>query len=78
MFKIGLADTHFCECGEVQPAAHILMECQLYTNKREIMLKVIQHSFIKYDIPIHEHSLNLTNLLWPQLTIHHCSYIIIS
>ncbi len=51
MFRIGLAETHFCECWETQTVAHILMDCQLHSANRETMLDVIELSFIRYNLP---------------------------
>ncbi len=73
MFRIGLSETCLCECGEAQTAAHVLMQCQLYSADRETMLSVIELSFVKHNLPIHERTLNL----WPELSINQCSHIII-
>ncbi len=42
------------------------------------MLNVIAISFVKHKLPIHEGTLNLSSLLWPELSINQCSHIIIS
>ncbi len=71
-------ETHLCECGEAQTAAHILIDCHLYCTDRETMLCVIELSFVKCNLPIHDRTLNLSSLLWPELSINQYSQIIIS
>ncbi len=78
MFRIGLSETCLCECGEAEIAAHVLIECQFYSVYIETMLNVIELSFAKHNLPIHERTLNLSSLLWPELSINQCSHIIIS
>ncbi len=63
MFRIGLAETSFCECWEVQTAAHILVDYQLYSANREAMLSVIELSSVRHNLPYQERSLNLSSLL---------------
>ncbi len=50
----------------------------LYSADRETMLGVNEGSFVKCNMPIHERTLNLSSLLWPELSINLCSQIIIS
>ncbi len=78
MFRIGLSETRLCECGEAQTVAHALMDCHLYSTDREVMLGVIELSFIKCNLSIHERTLNLSSILWPELSINQCSQTIIS
>ncbi len=78
MFRIGLSETRLCECGEAQTAAHVLMDCHLDSADREAMLGVIKLSFVKCNLPIHERTLNLSSLLWPELYINQCSQTVIS
>ncbi len=77
MFRIRLSETRLCECRKAQTDAHVLMNCQLYSADRETMLNVIE-PFVKYNLPIHKRTLNLSSLLWPELSINQCSHIIIS
>ncbi len=69
---------HLCECWEAQTAAHVLMDCHLYSADREAMLGVIELSFIKCNLPIHEWTLDLSSVMWPELPINQCSQTIIS
>ncbi len=74
MFRIELSETRLCECGEAQRAAHVLMDCHLYSADREVMMGVIELSFVKCNLPIHEWTFNLSSLLWPELSINQCSH----
>ncbi len=56
MFRIRLSETRLCECGEAQTAAHVLIDCHLYSADREAMLCVIELSFVKCNLPIQAHS----------------------
>ncbi len=44
-------------------AAHILMDCQLYSANTEAMINVIELSFVRHNTPYLERSLNLSSLL---------------
>ncbi len=54
--------------GEAQTAAHVLMDCHLYSDDRETMLGVIELSFVKCNLDIHERTLNLSSLLYPLIS----------
>ncbi len=78
MFRIELSETRLWECGEAQTAGHVLMDCHLHSADRETMLGLIKLSFVKYNLPIHERTIYLSSLLWPELSINQCSQKIIN
>lgn len=60
LFKIGIVDSPFCDCGAIENISHVFWHCSLYTNPRNKLLNILYNQkipapFSLQDILTHTH-----------------------
>lgn len=69
MNKLGLAESPCCECGSArQTVEHLVMDCPMQEENRDLMICDIETSYIKHQIPVWQRTFDMKTLLAPTHT----------
>ena len=68
--NIGIEDNNSCDCGKgIEDIEHVLFQCQLYSNQRDILESTVYSIYHRYNIGFHLQRFGIYSLLAPDTSI---------
>ena len=68
--NIGIEDNNSCDCGKgIEDIEHVLLQCQLYSNQRDILESTVYSIYHRYNIGFHLQRFGVYSLLAPDTSI---------